>query len=119
MEIQEKNPLFVYGTLRVGGPSYHLLTGCYVQEKRKVVQGYKMYSCGDYPTVFPVTQGYSCIEGDIISVSPEKLAEIDKFESVESGEFQRVWNDKYKFWIYVAGDRPAQTLFLLEYGVWR
>lgn len=117
-EIKEPNQIFVYGTLRVGRGLHPLLRGAYVVEKNKRVQGYRMYSCGEYPTVVPTQQGGFSIEGDIIRVNSSILKDLDEYEEVEIGEYERIWDSRYGFWIYIAGIPVKNNFFPVDIGVW-
>ncbi len=77
-----------------------------------------MFSCGRYPTVQPVHQGGFSILGDVILVSSKKLFELDVYEGTETGEYERIWDDKHAFWIYVMGAHPAKIFFPIDTGIW-
>lgn len=117
--ITEKNRVLVYGTLRLDRGLPDLLRGSLVVEKSKRVQGYRMYSCGEYPTIVPTQQGGFSIEGDIIEVNSKKLEEIDAYEDVDKGEYERIWDERYNFWIYIQGKSPKPTFFPIDIGVWK
>jgi gamma-glutamylcyclotransferase (GGCT)/AIG2-like uncharacterized protein YtfP len=110
--------VFIYGTLRPGFKNHHKLREARVIERKKRVAGYKMFNCGDYPIVQPSSQGFSTVEGDIISIPESRLEELDRFEGVPEGEFQRIRDKTHGFWIYVSGPNPPRTLNPMESGVW-
>lgn len=117
---ENKEKIFVYGTLRVGKGMHPLLKGSYVLEKNRRISGYRMYSCGEFPTVVPTQQGGFSVEGDIILVNSRILEKLDRYEELEVGEYDRIKDKNHDVWIYVAG--PAveknQTFFPIDMGVW-
>lgn len=97
-----KHKLFVYGTLRPG-PATHKLPG------------YMMFSVRGKNFDFPVIQAYPWqdfpphIMGNILEVDDEKLAELDKYENVESGLYIRKHALAYNAYKTVAEPIPVQV----------
>jgi gamma-glutamylcyclotransferase (GGCT)/AIG2-like uncharacterized protein YtfP len=74
-----KCQLFVYGTLRKGGPANHLLKDSRLNAQGVRLHGYKMFNAGLYPIVVPADL-YSFIQGDLYEVDSRLLADLDVFE---------------------------------------
>lgn len=102
-------PLFVYGTLRAGGPAAALLSGCeYVGVRR--MEGVLYDVRGTYPALVPGEGGE--VEGEIWRCPAGALARLDEYEGVAEGLFRRVRVevDGAACWTYVAGPRLLPTL---------
>lgn len=94
--------LFVYGTLRSGSSANHLLEGGRLVGPTTVA-GELHDVGGSYPAL--VLEGEGSVEGEVWACPEELLAEIDRYEGVESGLFSRarVATGAGTCWTYVAG----------------
>jgi gamma-glutamylcyclotransferase (GGCT)/AIG2-like uncharacterized protein YtfP len=90
--------LFVYGTLRAGGPANHLLDGSTLVGNGIRLPGYKMFNAGTYPLVVPAALEYSIL-GDLYEVDEKTLVELDKFEG---NQYRRRIDSVLKCVIYVS-----------------
>lgn len=114
-----KEPLFVYGTLRVNHTIPQILQGCQILSLNLRIPGYRMFSCGNYPTVKPIESGNYSILGDLILVDKNTLIILDSYEDVDKGEYQRIWDSKHSFWIYVMGKNAKKIFFPIDHGIWQ
>lgn len=82
---KEYHYVFVYGTLKVGGPLHGVLRGCpFLGDSRTATPGFTMY---EYAKKFPVVQKASApnvasgyIMGEVFVVPPRLFLEIDRIE---------------------------------------
>ncbi len=75
--------LFVYGLLRYGFSLHRELLGLHKLVAVGFVEGFEMFDLGGYPGVI---KGFDVVWGEVYTVSPEELREIDGRE----GGYQRV-----------------------------
>lgn len=106
--------LFVYGTLRSGGPASRLLDGC-VRVGQGSVAGVLYDIDGEYPALVPY--GTTRIPGEVWRCPAELLTELDEYEGVPHGLFRRVGvhvrmddGDEVGCWVYVAGPGLSRKL---------
>ena len=70
--------IFVYGTLRRGGFSEHLMHGSTWERTARTAPLYSLWQLSWYPGM--TADGDSSIAGDIFRVPVERLAELDDYE---------------------------------------
>jgi gamma-glutamylcyclotransferase (GGCT)/AIG2-like uncharacterized protein YtfP len=116
--LQENDKLFVYGTLRINGSASHLMKDALLIEEGIQIPNYKMYSCGDYPTVEPSLDAADKIVGDIFIVPKKLFIELDIYEDLASEEYKRIWDIINTFYIYLSGNNPSKNLIPVKSGDW-
>ena len=88
--------LFVYGTLRKGGLSHHLLQGAQLLQQQVPLEGYALYDAGWYPVAVPAASE-EVIVGDVLAVPLELWPQLDAYE----GEaYERIYLADQQLWIY-------------------
>lgn len=95
MENLQMHQLFVYGTLRKGGISHHLLKGAGVLQENLWLSGYELFSAGWYPVAVPNRDKQ--IAGDVVAVAEESWAALDAYEG---SAYERIYLENKGFWIY-------------------
>lgn len=73
--------LFVYGTLKRGGPAHRLLAGQTFLGDAETDPGYRLYDLGRYPGLVKDPTTESSVKGELWAVSDVCLAELDDYES--------------------------------------
>lgn len=116
--MQENKQIFVYGTLRQNGSAYSKMQNSVLVEQGIRIFHYKMYSCGDFPIVEPSLDPLDSIIGDIFEISSQLLTELDFYEDIENLEYQRIWDHKHSFYIYIKGSRPPESIQEIKNGDW-
>ena len=109
MSSPARERLFVYGTLRTGGPASAMLHGCQRIEERQV-RG-TLYDFGAFPALVPDQTGL--VSGELWECPPETIRALDTYEGVAEGLFARVrlpLDDGEDAWVYVAGPRLLDGL---------
>jgi len=76
-----KTILFVYGTLKRGGPNHRLLAGQQFLGEARTEPKYRLIDLGEYPGLQEATDGES-VSGEIYAVDDEAMARLDEFEDV-------------------------------------
>ncbi|WP_224998930.1 gamma-glutamylcyclotransferase [Cesiribacter sp. SM1] len=104
--------LFVYGTLRKGGVSHHLLKGAAVLKEGVWLRGYSLYSAGWYPLAVNDKSGK--IIGDVVELPDSIWPELDAYEG-ES--YDRLYLEEEGVWIYVYKLSP-KGFSRIESGDW-
>lgn len=100
--------MFVYGTLRSGGPAAGLLAGC-ERIGEATVEG-TLYDLGEYPAL--MLYGHTRVRGEVWDCPFELLAKLDAYEGAERGLFRRVavMASGIPCWTWVAGPGLARLL---------
>jgi gamma-glutamylcyclotransferase (GGCT)/AIG2-like uncharacterized protein YtfP len=105
--------LFVYGTLRRGGPAHDRLAGCEHVGEGKV--GGVLYDIdGRFPAL--LHYGETPVYGEIWRCPAELLLQLDRFEGVDSGLFRRrgieveTERGEVPCWTYTAGPALSRKL---------
>ncbi len=106
--------LFVYGTLRSGGPATHKLASAQLVGEGSV--GGVLYDIdGEYPAL--IVYGKTPVPGEIWRCPVALLPELDAYEQVNTGLFRRIGVEAQAAdgslvpcWAYVAGPRLAAKL---------
>jgi gamma-glutamylaminecyclotransferase len=80
--------LFVYGTLKRGGPRHRFLTGQTFIAVARTRPLYRLYDLGDYPGLVESASGLS-IEGELWDVDEACLKQLDQVEGCDLGLYRR------------------------------
>ena len=72
--------LFVYGTLRRGSPSHHLLAGQTFVQEALTEPFYRLLHCGGYPGLVSAPEGGCAIQGEIYRIAAQTLSLLDQYE---------------------------------------
>ncbi|ACY15343.1 gamma-glutamylcyclotransferase family protein [Haliangium ochraceum] len=70
--------VFVYGTLRAGGPNHHLLDGQTLVGQARTEPAFELVSLGAYPAM--AEGGHASVIGEVYDVDAAALAKIDWLE---------------------------------------
>jgi gamma-glutamylaminecyclotransferase len=73
--------LFVYGTLKRGGRSHHLLADQEFLREAHTLPLYRLYDCADHPCLVRDERGVA-IQGEVWRVSKAALLRVDEYEEV-------------------------------------
>jgi gamma-glutamylcyclotransferase (GGCT)/AIG2-like uncharacterized protein YtfP len=105
--------LFVYGTLKRGGPAADVLSGCnWLGEA--TVRGTLYDIDGRFPAL--VLYGDTPVRGEVWRCPAELLLQLDHYEGVPAGLFRRVAREVHvgervlPAWIYAAGPALSRRL---------
>ena len=112
--------LFVYGTLRSGGPATATLQGC-TRIAAVTIEG-TLYDLGDHPAL--LLYGTTLVHGEVWRCPLDLLPLLDAYEGVDRGLFRRIALTAGEFacWAYVAGPALARQLTpdrRMNDGTWR
>lgn len=112
---EKKHVVFTYGTLREGKEATHFISGfqMYTYQGRDFEFPYLLAGDDD-------ARSY----GNVVEVDDDTLAQMDQYENLRSGLFERVKltvydlenNGYMKAWVYIAG--PALRPTPVESGDW-
>ena len=72
--------LFVYGTLKRGGRSNHLLTGQQFVREAETVPLYRLYDHGEHPCLVEDRRHGVSVRGEVWLVDDAALASLDEYE---------------------------------------
>jgi gamma-glutamylaminecyclotransferase len=75
---REQITLFVYGTLRQGGPNHARLSGAIYLGRAATAPRFTLYDLGPYPAL--VAGGPDTVEGEVYEVGRALLRRLDRFE---------------------------------------
>lgn len=89
MTASKRTPLFVYGTLKRGCRNHRLLAGQQFLGKARTVAGYRLFDLGEYPGMIVDATDHTGVTGELWSIDADRLAELDAFEGVPEGLYQR------------------------------
>lgn len=81
--------LFVYGTLKRGCSNHRWLAGETFIGPARTVPGFRLYDLGGFPALAPYPEDRDGVAGEVWSVGPAALAELDRFEGVHEGLYHR------------------------------
>ncbi|RJR12443.1 gamma-glutamylcyclotransferase [Candidatus Parcubacteria bacterium] len=126
--------LFVYGTLLQGQNNHKRMMpkiGAQFVEEATLSSAW-MYNRGPFPVIYLDTENQSpqnYVKGELYEVSPEALLELDWFEGVAGGFYQRVKtqvtpveeerdDEEIDCWVYCLTQRPT-NLPLIKSGDWK
>jgi len=81
--------LFLYGTLKRGGVSHHLLAGQRFVGPARTQPAYRLHQLEGFPGMVAAAAGGRAVEGEVWEVDPECLARLDRWEGVGEGLYAR------------------------------
>ena len=81
-------PLFVYGTLMRCHQRHDLLAGCPFLGPATTAEPMILFDCGGYPAMVRGTAS-GFVGGEVFSIPPGLLADLDDYEAVAEGEYVR------------------------------
>ncbi|MFZ5493927.1 MAG: gamma-glutamylcyclotransferase family protein [Verrucomicrobiota bacterium] len=81
--------VFVYGTLKRGGPNHPFLEGQEFLGEVRTAPGFTLYSLGDYPGMVRAPGDTAGVTGELWSVDDACLAELDRLEGLAEGLYER------------------------------
>ena len=81
--------VFVYGTLKRGGSNHFLLAGQEFAGTARTLPGFALYDLEGYPGMVADGAASEGISGEVWSVDPACLAELDRLEGIEEGLYRR------------------------------
>ncbi len=76
-----RSRLFVYGTLKQGFRSHHLLEGAEYLGPYQTGPGHFLLDCGDYPGLIRLA-GHKRVQGELYSVASSNFVRLDEHEGV-------------------------------------
>jgi gamma-glutamylcyclotransferase (GGCT)/AIG2-like uncharacterized protein YtfP len=79
-----KRVLFVYGTLKRGGRSNHLLAGHEFLAEAQTLPLYRLYDQGDHPCLVEDEKRGVAVRGELWQVDEATLARLDIYEEAPS-----------------------------------
>ncbi len=102
--MEQKNLIFVYGSLRQGHGNHHLLEGAYCYGTGTTVDKYAMYVVSGYPYVTSSETRYPIV-GELYAIDDERLETLDRMEGHPRYYVRRetavvVENKGYMAWMY-------------------
>ena len=114
---QEKQLVFVYGTLRRGEENHRMIVGNTILGNTLTDERYTMYDLGEYPAV--IQNGKSAIIGEVYDISTDLLATLDKLEECPD-YYRRLYIDTPygKAWMYVLSRLPDAYDCKIDSGDW-
>lgn len=81
--------LFVYGTLKRRCSNHRQLDGQRFVGLARTPPGYRLYDLGGYPAIALEPEDRNGVVGEVWSVTPEALEQLDRFEGVHEGLYRR------------------------------
>ncbi|MCH8503143.1 MAG: gamma-glutamylcyclotransferase [Ectothiorhodospiraceae bacterium] len=111
-----RSQVFVYGTLRQGGSNHHLLFAARYLGRFRTQAVFTMLNLGYYPGV--VSQGADSIVGEVYSVTPRQLCELDRLEDVPRLYRREVLATPWgRAWVYLYQARAREAAVIAD-GDW-
>jgi gamma-glutamylaminecyclotransferase len=77
-----KTKVFVYGTLKRGGRSHHLLDGQEFLGPARTRPAYRLYDRGSYPCLVEDWENGVPVQGEVWRVDDETLQRLDAYEGL-------------------------------------
>jgi gamma-glutamylaminecyclotransferase len=74
--------LFVYGTLKRGQRSHHLLRGQVFEHEARTAPRYRLYDAGAFPLLVEDPANGLAVQGEVWSVDDAALDRLDEWEGV-------------------------------------
>jgi len=81
--------LFVYGTLKRGCKSNHLLCRHAFLGEARTVPGYRLHRLDGYPGLVPHPDALEGVRGEVWLIDDHGIRELDAFEGVAEGLYRR------------------------------
>jgi gamma-glutamylaminecyclotransferase len=81
--------VFVYGTLKRGGENHRFLAGQTYVGPARTAAGYRLYRLSGYPGMVADEGDASGVAGEIWAVDEPTLRQLDEFEGVDEGLYER------------------------------
>lgn len=81
--------IFVYGTLKRGGSNHLYLKGQAFVGEARTEPGFRLYALDGYPGMIPLPSDRDGVTGEVWSVAPEALTQIDSLEGIDVGMYRR------------------------------
>jgi len=81
--------LFIYGTLKRGGTNHRVIADQNYLGEARTRPGYRLFIVADYPGLVRDQSDQRGVLGEIWSVNPPKLDELDAFEGVAEKLYRR------------------------------
>lgn len=111
-----KHTVFVYGTLRRGGPSHYILADSEFLGPHETEPLYTMFRLGQFPAV--VVRGETSIVGEVYRIGDEVLALLDELECYpQVFSRQKIPTPSGQAWMYVY-NRLVGTDESVGHGDW-
>ena len=107
MPVQNKQRLFIYGTLKRGHSRSANLVGQQFLGEAKTLACYRLFDCGSYPGLVENEQGLEIV-GEVWSVDEACLRQLDLVEAVEEGLYRRA-----QIKLQPPFDSPVESYFYL------
>lgn len=82
--------LFVYGTLKRGCRNHHHLAGQTFVGAARTAPGFRLFDLTGFPGLVSEEGAGDGVWGEVWSVDPRHLQELDEFEGVAEGIYRRV-----------------------------
>lgn len=90
MDAARPHLVFVYGTLKRGGPNHALLAGQTCVGPARLAPGHALYSLGEYPGLVAEPASPDRVIGEIWAVDAVGLAALDELEGLAEGLYARL-----------------------------
>lgn len=81
--------IFVYGTLKRGGPNHHFLAGQEFLGQACTTPGFQLHDLGSYPGMVPRSDDRNGVTGEVWSVDEAALKRLDALEGLAEGLYRR------------------------------
>ncbi len=110
--------LFVYGSLKRGFRHHGVLAGALFEGSARTAKGFFLALQDEYPAL--VRGGEESVEGEVFTVTPELLLELDRFEGCPD-LYQReivLLDDGTSAQSYVISAERARELRAIPHGRW-
>jgi len=82
-------PLFVYGTLKRGCKSHHLLSRHQFLGEARTLPGYRLHRLDGYPGLVPHPDAPGGVCGEVWLIDDHGIRELDAFEGIAEGLYRR------------------------------
>lgn len=116
--------VFVYGSLKRGGPNHHWLTGGRFLGRRRL-HGARLHDLGPYPMAVaapaePKPEATALIHGELFVLETSGLARLDQLEDVPREYLRQRWrlSDGSRAWVYLGRREQVLGLPLVPFGDW-
>lgn len=89
MNAHDRRLLFVYGTLKRDGSNHSFLAEQSFCGEARTVPGFKLVNLGEYPGMVVDPSDTRGVAGEVWSVDPECVANLDELEGLAEGLYRR------------------------------